>query len=184
MPGRLEGSGPRRLLSRSRVNPLHASLLPESSPPSLPALAALDGLRTAPILPPVERERLRNELKAVLGACEWFTIGVMAPTSELAIQALRRSESFLGWPPLSPANELENCDSASGTDPDGTAARDRQAVFLKGNQRTGTFLLRQEQGLGQGVLITGHNTLDPSTEGTWGPLPLDLFDQIEENPIS
>jgi len=42
-------------------------------------------------------------------------------------------------------------------------------------QRTGTYLLRQEDGLGEGLLITGHHSGDPSVEGTWGPLPLDLF---------
>jgi hypothetical protein len=48
-------------------------------------------------------------------------------------------------------------------------------VFLKGNQRSGSYLLRQEDGLGEGLLITGHHSEDPSVEGTWGPLPLDLF---------
>jgi hypothetical protein len=108
----------------------------------------------------------------------------MAPTPELAIQALRRSEAFLGCPPLNAVNELENSDGPSRTAADGPAARAGEGVFLKGNQRTGTFLLRQEPGLGQGILITGHSTMDPSSEGTWGPLPLDLFDQIEEDPIS
>jgi hypothetical protein len=49
-------------------------------------------------------------------------------------------------------------------------------VFLKGNQHTGRFLLRAEGGLGQGILITGHNPEDPSVEDTWGPLPLDFFE--------
>ena len=50
-------------------------------------------------------------------------------------------------------------------------------VFLKGNQHSGQFLLRAEAGLGEGILISGHlnGEPDPALEGTWGPLPLDLF---------
>jgi hypothetical protein len=48
-------------------------------------------------------------------------------------------------------------------------------VFLKGNQHTGLALLRAESGLGEGVLISGHGADDPSSEDTWGPLPLDFF---------
>jgi hypothetical protein len=57
-------------------------------------------------------------------------------------------------------------------------------VFLKGNQRTGTFAVRRESGLGEGLLITGHHPTDTGVEGTWGPLPLDLFDPTGEDPIS
>jgi hypothetical protein len=35
--------------------------------------------------------------------------------------------------------------------------------------------VRPESGLGEGILITGHNPEAPSREDTWGPLPLDLF---------
>jgi hypothetical protein len=48
-------------------------------------------------------------------------------------------------------------------------------VFLKGNQRNGGFRLRREDGLGEGILITGHEAADPAAEDTWGPMPLDLF---------
>ena len=48
-------------------------------------------------------------------------------------------------------------------------------MFLKGNQRNGGFRVRQEGGLGEGLLITGHNPEAPEAEDTWGPLPLDLF---------
>ena len=49
------------------------------------------------------------------------------------------------------------------------------AVFLKANQHTGRFLVRPETGLGEGLLITGHNPGNPAAEDTWGPLPLDFF---------
>lgn len=131
-----------------------------STPSVTPALAALVGLRSAPALDAAECRRLREELATALAACEWFTIGVMAPDSAAAVTALRECERAFHWQPLRA---------------DATASADAGPVFLKGNQRTGQYLLRQEAGLGEGILITGHSAADPAAEGTWGPLPLDLF---------
>ncbi len=88
----------------------------------------------------------------------------MAPSSESAVAALRQLEAALDWPALRPAE--------AG---DGEQAGEPGPVFLKGNQRTGLFHLRREDGLGEGVLITGHGAAVPAAEDTWGPLPLDLF---------
>ena len=132
------------------------------SSPSSPLLASLAGLRSAPELDAVQRSQLLEDLAAALSGCEWFTIGVMAASPAAAVTALRDCETWCGWQPLLEAGAV---DSAAAEGP----------VFLKGNQRTGTYLVRREDGLGDGVLITGHNPADPSPEGTWGPLPLDLF---------
>ena len=88
----------------------------------------------------------------------------MAGSGWDAVAALRATERALAWTPLA----LD----PSGPDPESLA----EPVFLKGNQHTGRFLLRAEGGLGQGILITGHNPEDPSVEDTWGPLPLDFFE--------
>ena len=48
-------------------------------------------------------------------------------------------------------------------------------VFLKGNQRNGTAMVRAESGLGLGILISGQAPSNPDAEDTWGPLPLDFF---------
>jgi hypothetical protein len=119
----------------------------------------LRGFRGAPPLTPAQRLRLQAELRQRLAACDWFTIGVMAPSSGAAWQALRSYERALGWPPLASPNAEE----ASGP------------VFLKGHQRNGTVRLREEAGLGEGVLISGHSDDNPAVEDTWGPLPLDLL---------
>ena len=126
-----------------------------------PRLNALRGARTAPELTESERQELRAELHGAVQRCPWFTIGVMAPTATAAIEALRRCEQTLGWPALA-------------ADGPGSAAIEG-AVFLKGNQRSGTFLIRQEDGLGVGVLISGQNSEQPELADTWGPLPLDLL---------
>lgn len=127
------------------------------------ALADLRRLRHAPLLSPPQRQVLLEELRGHLAACDWFTIGVMAPSGSAALQALRACEAALGWQPL----ELDPA-SARPEDVAGSA-------FLKGNQTTGRFQLRPETGLGEGLLITGHCPADPDAEDTWGPLPLDVF---------
>jgi hypothetical protein len=128
---------------------------------TFPALASLRGLRTAPELSSPDRALLLQELQTAMARCEWFTIGVMAASAATALDVLRQCEGKLGWPALEPQapEDLQ----ASG------------AVFLKGNQRNGRVLIRSEAGLGEGVLITGHQPADAQQEDTWGPLPLDLF---------
>jgi hypothetical protein len=126
-------------------------------------LADLRGLRSAPAINADQRQALLAELKPLLAACEWFTIGIMAPSGITALRALRDCEQALGWQPL-------QADPASGLADDMP-----MGVFLKGNQGTGRYLLRPEQGLGEGLLISGHCASDPGAEDTWGPLPLDLF---------
>ena len=129
----------------------------------LASLRALCGLRSAPLLSAADHEALRAELLPLLQRCDWFTIGVMAPSAEAAVAALRGAERSNGWPAL----EL---------DPAGEALVAIEGpVFLKGNQNSGRFLVRRETGLGEGLLITGHSPADPDAEDTWGPLPLDFF---------
>lgn len=128
-------------------------------------LASLRGLRTAPVLDPDQRQLLRRELNERLGTCQWFTVGVMAPDRQAAVACLRSLEASLGWSPLREEGESDASAAETGEGP----------VFLKGNQRNGGFRLRQEAGLGEGLLITGHNSEAPDAEDTWGPLPLDLF---------
>jgi hypothetical protein len=129
--------------------------------PATPRLSALRGERTAPELQQSERQELLAELQGALKLCPWFTIGVMAPTASEAVEALRRCEQALGWPALA-AEDL-------------AAAAMEGPVFLKGNQRTGTYRIRPEEGLGKGVLISGQNSEQPELADTWGPLPLDLL---------
>ncbi len=141
---------------------MSASFSPAGSDP----LASLRGLRSAPNLDPTQRLELRQALLARLAACQWFTLGVMAPDRQSAVTCLRSLEAALGWSPLQEESDADR----NGEDPGQGGS-----VFLKGNQRNGGFRLRQEAGLGEGLLITGHNPEAPEVEDTWGPLPLDLF---------
>jgi len=131
----------------------------------LSPLKALCGLRSAPALDAAQQAALRQELRQAMAPCEWFTIGVMAPSAEAAVVALRSCERALGWEPLE-------------HDPAGEALASIEGpVFLKGNQNSGRFLVRREAGLGEGILISGHSAVQHDAEDTWGPLPLGLLDQ-------
>jgi hypothetical protein len=133
--------------------------------PAPTSLISLRGLRTAPALTEGETTALAQALREAMGRCEWFTVGVMAPSASQAIASLRSIEGCLGWKPLaeSPASEPVASVAQAG------------GVFLKGNQSTGLYAVRQEAGLGEGILISGHNSSDPAGEDTWGPLPLGFF---------
>jgi hypothetical protein len=117
-------------------------------------------MRSAPILSPQDKQQLATDLKQRIAACDWFTIGVMAPTANDALISLRQMEAFWNWLPL----QFHD----SSPLPQGP-------VFLKGNQRTGKLMLRFEEGLGEGLLISGQAPSNPAAEDTWGPLPLDFF---------
>jgi hypothetical protein len=126
-------------------------------------LASLRTLRSAPDLSAQQRQSLGAELKARLAACDWFTVGVMAPSAQAALASLRQLETALGWEALELDPAGEALDAIEGP------------VFLKANQNSGRFLVRRETGLGEGLLISGHNSADTAAEDTWGPLPLDFF---------
>jgi hypothetical protein len=132
---------------------------------SLAVLRDLCGLRSAPSLTAEQHQALHQELIETLGRCEWFTIGVMAPSAAAALVCLRSLEAQMGWEPLTADPSTPEADALTGS------------VFLKGNQQSGRFLLRAEAGLGEGVLISGHCAADPGAEDTWGPLPLNFFQE-------
>ena len=126
-------------------------------------LQDLRGLRSAPELDAPARSALLAELQGRLDACDWFTVGVMAPSASAAVACLRALEVAQGWDPLELDPACEALEVMEGP------------VFLKANQNNGRFLVRRETGLGDGLLITGHSPADPDAEDTWGPLPLDFF---------
>ena len=129
------------------------------SDPTIRTLADFGSLRTAPELQPEQRVALAQELVEVMKAFDWFTVGIMAPSADAALTALRSLEQALDWE----AMRLDNQQGEPGP------------VFLKANQSTGLIRIRVEHGLGEGVLISGHSH-DPNQAGTtWGPLPVDFF---------
>ena len=122
-------------------------------------LVDLNNLRTAPKLSYGQEKKLLEELETNILNTDWITIGIMAPSDNRAIKALRLiSKKYSSL-------KFENLNSLHA---DGS-------VFLKGNQKTGNVFVRSENGLGKGILITCQYDEDAKESNTFGPLPLDFF---------
>ena len=122
-------------------------------------LVDLSNLRTAPKLSNRQVKKLIEELEANFLNTEWITIGIMAPSDNRALEALRSISKKYSSIKFGNLNSLH----ADGS------------VFLKGNQKTGNVYVRSENGLGEGILITCQYDEDSQESNTFGPLPLDFF---------
>ena len=122
-------------------------------------LVDLNNLRTAPQLSDWQIKKLLEELEANIFNADWITIGIMAPSDNKAIEALKSISNKYS------SIKFDNLDSLHA---DG-------CVFLKGNQNTGNIFVRSENGLGEGILITCQYDENAEESNTFGPLPLDFF---------
>ena len=122
-------------------------------------LVDLNSLRTAPLLSKTQIKKLLEELEANIFDADWITIGIMASHDTQAIEALESVSKKYS------SIQFGNLDSLHA---DGS-------VFLKGNQKTGNVFVRSENGLGVGILITCQYDEDAKESNTFGPLPLDFF---------
>jgi len=122
-------------------------------------LVDLNILRTAPLLSNIQVEKLLEELETNIFNADWITIGIMAPCDTKAIETLQSISKKYS------SIKFNNLDSLHA---DGS-------VFLKGNQQTGNVFVRSENGLGEGILITCQYDKDAGESNTFGPLPLDFF---------
>ena len=122
-------------------------------------LVDLNSLRTAPVLSKIQVKKLLEELETNIFNADWITIGIMAPFDTKAIKTLQSiSKKY-------PSIKFDNLDSLHA---DGS-------VFLKGNQKTGNVFIRSENGLGEGILLTCQHENESKESYTYGPLPLDFF---------
>ena len=122
-------------------------------------LVDLNSLRTAPLLNKRQVKKLSEELEANIFKADWITIGIMATCDIKAIEALRsisKKYSSIKFGNLN-SPHVDGC------------------VFLKGNQKTGKVLIRSENGLGEGILITCQYDQKVEESNTFGPLPLNFF---------
>ena len=123
-------------------------------------LEDLDKLRSAPKLNKIQSKILFEELSHIIQKSEWITIGVMSPSLEEGINAVRRIEEKFEY------NEMKCITLPSAEGP----------IFLKANQKTGEIHARIEFGLGEGILISCQNYDNSLFSKTIGPFPLDFFD--------
>ena len=122
-------------------------------------LVDLESLRSAPNLSKDQITKLSEELELKIISADWVTIGIMASSDYEAIKTLNSiSKKYY---------------SIKFTDLDSLHADG--SVFLKANQKTGNVFIRSENGLGEGVLLTCQYDIDSLESLTYGPLPLDFF---------
>ena len=122
-------------------------------------LVDLNSLRTAPLLSNSQIKKLLEELETNIFNADWITIGIMASCDTKAIEALQSISKKYSSIKFGNLESLH----ANGS------------VFLKGNQKTGNVFVRSENGLGEGILITCQYNEDSEESNTFGPLPLDFF---------
>ena len=122
-------------------------------------LVDLNCLRTAPKLSNSQGKKLLEELENNIFNADLITIGIMAPCDTKAIEILQS---------ISKKYSSIKFDNLESLHADGS-------VFLKGNQKTGNVFVRSENGLGEGILITCQYDEDLEKCNTFGPLPLDFF---------
>ena len=122
-------------------------------------LVDLNSLRSAPQLSKSQIKALLQELDTKILNSDWITVGIMASCDNEAIKALQSISKKYS------SIQFRDLDSLHA---DGS-------VFLKGNQKTGNVLIRSENGLGEGILLTCQYEEDSYESSTFGPLPLDFF---------
>ena len=122
-------------------------------------LVDLESLRSAPKLSKDQITKLSEELELKIISADWITIGIMASSDYEAIKTLN--------------SITKKYSSIKFTDLDSLHADG--SVFLKANQKTGNVFIRSENGLGEGVLLTCQYDIDSLESLTYGPLPLDFF---------
>ncbi len=123
-------------------------------------LEDLDKLRSAPKLNKKQANILFNEASCIIHNSDWITIGVMSPSFEKGINAVRKIEEKFEY------DEMKCVSSPRVEGP----------IFLKANQKTGEIHARIEFGLGEGILITCQHYDNSLISRTIGPFPLDFFD--------
>jgi len=123
-------------------------------------LARFSCLDTPPSLAETEKAEIREVLQAFSEAADYETLGVCADTLAIAQTAM---EAYVGA--LSRPVQL-SLDDRNGP------------VYLKFNTLKGAWYLDDYAGTSRGVLVSFHAS-EPEVDavnGTYGPLPFDLFE--------
>ena len=122
-------------------------------------LADLNKYKTAPVLNSFQSQQLSTELDSKIKNSDWLTIGVMAKSdveAKIALRTIIQKYSFINFKNFEGLQALGH-------------------VFLKGNQKTGEVYIRQEYGLGEGILLTCQYNDSSKNSMTYGPFPLIFF---------
>ena len=125
-------------------------------------LIDLNSFRSAPHLTKKQIKKLLEELEVNIKNSDWITVGIMASSDFDAIAALKsisQKYNFIKF------RDLESLHA-------------KGSVFLKGNQKTGNVLIRSENNLGVGILLSCQYDYESKKSNTFGPLPLNFFNDL------
>jgi hypothetical protein len=117
-------------------------------------------LKTMPNLTADEKAQVIRALRFLVDQSDFQTYGVCADTVDSGLQALKDYLAGLGHDVDADPSKTENADGA---------------VYIKYNLRNGQCYLDGYPGTARGVLVTCHGCEDEAANGTYGHLPLDLF---------
>ena len=123
-------------------------------------LVDLNRFKSAPILSNNQIKKLLADLEPKILHADWLTVGIMAFNDHDAVNALRAITTKYSSIIFEDLNSLK----ANGS------------VFLKANQKSGKVYIRPENGLGEGILLTCQYEKESLESNTYGPFPLDFFD--------
>ena len=123
------------------------------------SLSDLNQFNSAPQMDHSLIMKLRKELEPCIRNCDWITVGIMAYSDTDALGALSSLTDRFKFINFKKTKDLK----ASGS------------VFLKANQKTQNVLIRSENGLGEGILITCQYENEYLNSETFGPFSLDFF---------
>ena len=123
-------------------------------------LVDLNRIKSAPILSNNQIKKLLADLEPKILRADWLTVGIMALNDYEAVNALRSITTKYSSIIFEDLNSLK----ANGS------------VFLKANQKSRKVYIRPENGLGEGILLTCQYEKESLESNTYGPFPLDFFD--------
>lgn len=107
-----------------------------------------------------EKETLQSALKLIVNLSDYQNLGICASTTQEAFDSLKKYLQALGYSQdITINSSLEN-----------------KPVYLKFSTERMSYNLSDYQGKYRGVLITIFADFDDKIVGTYGHLPIDLFD--------
>lgn len=108
-----------------------------------------------------EADRLRQALVLLATQADFVNLGICADTPELGLAALASYAKALGY-----SVAIAPTDVAAAIAP----------AYIKFNGQRQTYYLDSYTGTYRGVLVSCHSLVEESINGTYGYLPLDLFE--------
>lgn len=123
-------------------------------------LAAFSCLEVKAVESATEANELRQALVLLGQQADFVNLGICADTPDLGLTALASYAQALGY-----SIAIAPADLATAIAP----------VYIKFNGQRQTYYLDSYTGAYRGVLVSCHSLVEESINGTYGYLPLDLF---------